>query len=1021
MHERILSRKIDVLEQKMVTSAERIDGWKYRLAEYNNPGDINYVTDWLDFKPGTQFKPLATIEFKINYTIPKDRNYFNFKIANGEALLYIDDRPYAGIDNNHGLIPIKEEIKGKSVTLSVEMMSLLGAMRDPERYSEDFSTISFQTVTINEVVRAFYYDVQVLRESAQVESNGRRKKLKEKLLEDVLLAVDLTNGNDVFMNELQQAAQLLKDRLPEIGHDNESGKIHLVGNSHIDVSWLWPYSESIRKSGRTFSTVIRLLEKYPDYVFIGSQPHLYIFVKEHYPALYDEIKQWAATGRWEVCGAMWVESDCNVPSGESLLRQMIYGNQFFQKEFGVKTRTCWLPDVFGYPGTLPTILKHAEIDFFLTSKLHWQAKEKFPVHLFKWKGIDGTEVIAHIPLLHNFYGGYPKPDQLAEGWENFAQKDVYDEVMFPFGHGDGGGGVTMGMLEYAKRVKNYPGLPQTTIGRAEAYFEKVEKQIDKLPVWDDELYLQTHRGTYTTQADVKKTNRKLEILLRNYELLSIVAKPFGVALSAQQFEELWRVLLLHQFHDDLPGSSIHQVYQDTLGEMKDAAHKAQQGIDSLLAKLTDNLSALANSVIVFNPLSFSHRGLIELDDAALKSVRSIRDETGQPVVIQTTHTGSLLIYSSPVAPLSATAYETSDKPHGDKMQTSLAHDGLTFKNRYFTLTLNPDGTIKSLVDRKLEREIIPDGEAANVMELFQDGPDTEAAWNIHDTFELRQYPLNDDATIEVLETGPVRMLIRVKRSFRKSSMEQDIMLYDHLNRIDFKTRFNWQERQVLLKVAFPVDLLSKKATYEIQFGAIERSTHKNQYLDQAKFEVCGHRWIDLSEDDYGVSLLNDSKYGYDVKGHKMRITLLRGSDMPDPTADLGAHEITYAIYPHHGRWTDGSTVSRALELNNPLLARVKKSAGGSTRCLESLLSVSKDSVIVDTVKPAEDGGGIIIRLYEAHGSRGMVEVNAGFKIKTVEACTALENQVPAEIEISDRAFKFHIKPFELCSFRVTGI
>jgi len=735
-----------------------------------------------------------------------------------------------------------------------------------------------------------------------------------------------------------------------------------------------------------------------------------------FPDVFQRIQQSVQDGRWELIGGMWVEPDCNLISGESWTRQLLYGKRYFKEKFGVDIKIGWNPDSFGYNWNMPQFYRDAGIDAFITQKIGWNDTNMFPYRLFWWQGPDSSKLLTYFP--NNYVNEIKNPYSLVDWLRQFEANTGFKKMLVLYGVGDHGGGPDLEMIDRIGKLKKLDVYPNVVYGTAGEYLEWIRSHdLSDLPVWDDELYLQTHRGTYTTQAKVKKYNRKLEILLRNFELLSVIARPFGMQVAAREFEALWRVLLLHQFHDDLPGSSIHQVYEDTLNELGTAIQKAQEGIDHALDKLVEKIAAPENSVLLFNPLSFPHKGVVEMDDADPVEVRSLRDDDGNFIPFQITEKNSFLFVSNEVAPFATSVYRTSRAPSANK-PSSLKYSGLTFENRFFKLELNADGTIRSLVDKRNNREIIHESEAANVMELFQDGPDTEAAWNVHDTFDRRQYPLNDDTTIEVVETGPVRLVVRVRRTFRSSKMKQDIILYDQLDRIDFKTWFNWQERQVLLKVAFPVQVLSKKATYEIQFGAIERSTHRNFPIDQAQFEVCGHRWIDLSEADYGVSLLNDCKYGFDVKRNKLRITLLRGSDMPDPTADIGEHEMVYSLYPHHGRWTDALTVRKALELNNPLLSRVKRNETGTIQKITSLFSVSKPSVILDTVKPAEDGRGIIVRLYEAHGSRGQVPITTHSTIKSVEACTALENKIESDIKAHNNSFEFQIKPFELRSFRI---
>lgn len=1015
MHDRILDRKTYLLRQKMITSQIPVSNWFYRLAELKDPNQLLYLTDWAAYENDLQFKPLVTILFQTEFTIPNEANYFYFPVQHAEALLKVDGVSYAGIDPNHEWIPINSELLGKKVKLEIEMMSNLRAMSHPE--AQQKSHIDFFVINADEDVRAYYYDVILLREAIQYEKNPRRKQLLDKILEEAMLAVDLTGGETKFKKELNAARNWLNKQLETVKTDGELGGMHLTGHSHIDVSWLWPYSETIRKASRTFATAIRLLEKYPDFVFNCSQPQLYQFVKESDPKLYQEIKKWAKTGRFEVCGAMWVESDCNVPSGESLLRQMLYGSRFFQAEFGVKTRTCWLPDVFGYPASIPTILKHAEVDFFFTTKLHWQAKQPFPRHLFYWKGLDGTKVLTHIPQLRSFYGGTPGPHQFQIGWDNFAEKGQYDQVLFCFGHGDGGGGVTLEMMEKANRMQQFPGQPTSKIGGGQAYFEAVEKRQPDLPVWDDELYLQTHRGTYSTQAAVKRYNRKLEMLFHNLELLSVVTRPFGTNVPPNEIEALWRVLLLHQFHDDLPGSSIPVVYEETRAEMKATAEKATTQITKLMQTVVENLNVPQGAFVLYNPNAIAYHGPLEIPVPDAGAIKCLKNQNGHFVAFQKVEEKKLLVHVDEMAPL-ASDYLLPCTDESKSAVNSLKYEDLTFENRYFKMKLNPDGTIGSLLDKTMHREVIAENKAGNVIELFQDGPDREAAWNIHDTFEKRAYPLNDDTQISVVETGPVRMVIRVSRSFRQSKMVQDIILYDQLNRIDFDTWVDWQERQVLMKVAFPVAIRARSATYEIQFGAIERATHNNLLTDEVKFEVCGHRWADLSEADYGVSLLNDSKYGWDIKEDNIRLTLLRGADFPDPGADLGEHRIKYALYPHPGRWSDTRTVQMAIAFNNLPLVQPKKNKGGTIEALLPLFSVNKSSVILDTIKPAEDGEGIVLRFYEACGTRGPVAISSGLNLTEVVECTGLENPVANPLPINKNQFVFEIKPFEIKSFKI---
>jgi alpha-mannosidase len=1017
MDPRIIRMKLDLLRRRAIVRARPIASWQARLAEYLAPGEYRYESDWVPIEGESWWPAGKTIflrtQVQTPVDVPLDSLYLTFDGEGLEGMLRIDGRPYAGVDAHHPRVPVPQM---GELSLEAEFLAFPRVLCQPELAGERARLRQVRFEVVDREIEAAWYDLCFAWEAGEAIRDERRRQRILNALEEALLAIDLTLPFDCFRQEVSEARCLLRARLEQIAPDPEDGRLFLTGHSHIDTAWLWPLRETIRKCGRTFSTACRLLERYPHYHFSCSQPQLYAYTKEYFPTLYEEIKRWVRAGRWETTGGMWVEADCNISSGEALIRQILYGLRFFRQEFGTRPRVCWLPDVFGYPANLPQILQGCGLRFFYTNKLHWQARNPFPYHLFWWEGIDGTRVLAHIPRLKGYYNGHPRPDELLAAWENFQEKAVYDEVMFPFGYGDGGGGPTEEMLEYASRAERYPGLPVCRQGLEEKYFDRVSAAAPELPVWRGELYLETHRGTYTTQAAIKRANRKNELLLREAEIAGACAQWSGEAVNLEALRPAWEKLLLLQFHDILPGSSIGQVYAEAAQDHAWIERTARSARDAALDSIARRVPPA--DLLVFNSLSWPRRDIAQATIPAPTGPIELKDHTGRPIstqVIATVDGLAEIVFTPPEIP--SVGYATfTVHPATAVPGTSLVITSERMENRFFVIELNQVGEIVRLWDKRHQREVIPPGQVANRLQLFQDGPEREAAWNVHATFERRQYPFEGEATVEVAETGPVRGAVRVVRHHRNSQIEQKIVIYDALPRIDFITRVDWQERQVMLKVAFPVEVLADQATFEIQFGAVSRPTHRNTSWDQEKFEVPAHRWADLSEAGYGVSLLNDCKYGYDVKGNVLRLTLLRGPEWPDPNADRGHHEFTYALWPHAGDWREGETVRRAWELNVPLVCRPIKRGEGSLPAVHSFFQV-EGPAILEAVKPAEDGDGWIVRLYEPHGGRGRVTVIVPGGLRDVITCNLVEEPEGPQPLAGDR-FTFSICPFQIRTFRL---
>jgi len=754
----------------------------------------------------------------------------------------------------------------------------------------------------------------------------------------------------------QMLATALAKRASESAH-----RYATVGNAHIDTAWLWPLRETERKAARTFSTAVSLMEDYPEYRFAASQAQQLAWIRDRYPSLYERIRKRVASGQFEVVGSMWVEADCNLPSGESLVRQIVHGKRFFAEEFGVDTRSLWLPDVFGYPANLPQILSLAGVRWFLTQKLSWNQVNRFPHHTFWWEGIDGSRILSHFPPADTYVGDMSMA-QLFHGVRNFAQKELTDWSMYLFGWGDGGGGPTRHMLERARRLGDLEGAPRVQMTSTNEAFETIEANapVDDLPVWVGELYLEMHRGTYTTHAEVKRGNRRLELALRDCELWSVAARP-ARDYPAAELDSAWKTLLLHQFHDIIPGSSINWVYRDTAAAYDHLADTTEAIIGGALGSVSRRVGAGAAegpaeaAVLVANPLAFPRREVVDID--------------GAPHLVEAPSCGWQV-------------QVPRTEPEG-VAPVAVGTDWMS--NGMLRVEWDQEGLLRSLVHLRSGREVL-DG-PGNVLQVHDDRPNSYDAWDIDAAAFDAVVELRQADSVEVVESGGLRAAVRVVRTYRHSVIEQLMVLRAGSPFVEFRTTIDWQEPKRLLKTAFPVRVHSPRATYEIQYGHLERTTHANTSWDAARFEVCAHTWADLSEPGFGVALLNDCKYGHDIRGNVMRLSLLRSPTWPDPVADRGRHEFVYAVQPHEGDVVSGGVIAAAHGLNSPLRVvpfETGPADGGPVDAGPplperfSLVEVDDPAVVVSAVKAPDDGGaGVVVRLYEAGGAHRRVRVRCG--------------------------------------------
>lgn len=775
--------------------------------------------------------------------------------------------------------------------------------------------------------------------------------------------------------------------------------VYAVGHAHIDVGWLWPVRETIRKTARTFANQLRLMELYPDYIFGASQPQLYQFVKDHYPELYAKIKKQVKAGRWELQGGMWVEADCNLISGESMIRQFLHGKNFFMDEFGVDVRNLWLPDVFGYSAAMPQIIRRAGCDSFLTQKLSWSQINTFPHNTFRWIGIDGTEVLTHFPP-ENTYNSEVLPNGLIPAQNRFKENGFLDKFLCLFGIGDGGGGPTPEHLERIERQRNLEFSPKVVCKRADEFFRELAERKDKLAKWVGELYLEYHRGTLTTQARTKRWNRKNEQMLTAVEFL-VSHLPLKEYPSAE-LDRNWKTLLLNQFHDIIPGSSIRLVYETTEKEHE----KIHESCLKLLEQTAEKLfKRQADSLVLVNTLSCNYRGLVELPADWIFC--RVFDESGKEIMTQEDNGKFFASVNLP-----GSSFSTIGKGGKNGKKTAYTDNSLILENEFIRYEFAPNGTLQKAFDKEAGRDVL--SAPANILSLYHDHPNDYEAWDI-DLYYEKEF-------IEVLQaekavrTADGAICSRLEFFYRHgdSVICQKVMLTHNSKRLDFITTVEWREARKLLRVAFPVNIKALEATFDIQYGTIRRPTHDNTSWDAAMFETAGQRYADLSEAHYGAALLNDCKYGYKVKDGIIDLALLRSPKFPDFDADLGCHEFTYSFLPHTGSLAESTVQSEAAALNRaPLIF-----AGYSAENVTPVCRLEAEGLSLEVVKKAEKEDCLVVRIVETKGENSHGTLVLREKAAKFYETNLIEWEEGSEQDSQDGGYQLSLTPFEIKTYKI---
>ncbi len=970
--------------------------------------------------------------------------------TNPQFTVYVNGKLRQGFDVNHHDIVLSE-----CAAAGEQYRIVLSAFTGDQNFS---LALDSQIRVLDRRTEKYFYDISVPFNLAELKEDDDRDCIRIlTALNESLNLVDFRKPwSESYYASLETAQRYLDENFykKECGHSEQT--VYCVGHTHIDVAWKWTLAVTEDKAVRSFSTVLELMRRYPEYIFMSSQAQLYQYVKKNAPEVYEEIKERVREGRWEVDGGMWVEADCNLSSGEALVRQFLYGQRFFEEEFGVKNCMLWLPDVFGYSAALPQIMQKSGLPYFMTTKINWNEFNKMPYDTFLWEGIDGSRVLTHFiptrdfnekgkPGKTNFfttYNGLINPSQVLGGWDRYSQKYLNDEVLNSFGYGDGGGGPTADMLENHRRLeKGLPGCPQTRMSTAGDFFRLLEKNVRDhkyLPSWVGELYLEYHRGTYTSMARNKKWNRKSEFAYENLETYGLMNYLWNEgSYPEEMLKEGWEVILRNQFHDILPGSSIKEVYDDSKVEYEAILSENAAYTADTLEQIVRGISVGEGNLVVFWPNSTEAAGAVTFEDDG---------SCGEPVSVGAADSSSRDVY--PVQRIADGTYIFCPQKLPSKGYQTFAvnyqemeTDGIRteekfcrmdnicsgsmiitpsiMENDYIRLELNEKGRFSRMYDRQHAREILKPGAVGNVIMTYEDRPHNYDAWDVNHYYMEKSWEADDVQSIEVTECGPVRGCVRVKRNYLDSTICQEIYLYADSPRVEIRNVIDWKEDHIFMKALFPVDVHTNEATFDIQFGNVKRPTHSNTSWDMARYEVCMHKWVDLSEDGYGVAMLNDCKYGCSVMDGVIGLSMLKCATDPNPEADKELHEFTFSILPHEGDFRHGEVIREAFALNNPAAA-VRKAGGRKEMKLPasaSLAAVDQPNVIIESVKMAEDDDAMIVRVYECYNRRTDAVLTLGVPIQEAYLCNLMEENGEAAA-FAENQIPFRIRPYEILTFKV---
>ncbi|XP_034523909.1 alpha-mannosidase 2C1 isoform X2 [Ailuropoda melanoleuca] len=1003
------------------------------LSSFQTPKRLPYLEAvQQEFRPaqiGDSFGPTWwTCWFRVELTIPEawvgQEVHLRWE-SDGEGLVWRDGEPVQGLTiegekTSYVLTDRLEEGDPRSLTIYVEVAcnGLLGAGKgtmiaapDPEKM---FRVSRAELAVFCRDVHRLLVDLELLLGIAKGLGEDNQRSFQA-----LYTANQMVNVCDPAQPETFPVAQALASRFFGQRGGESQHTIHAMGHCHIDTAWLWPFKETVRKCARSWATAVQLMEQNPDFIFVCSQAQQLEWVKSHYPGLHARLQEFACRGQFVPVGGTWVEMDGNLPSGEAMVRQFLQGQNFFRQEFGKMCSEFWLPDTFGYSAQLPQIMRSCGIRHFLTQKLSWNLVNSFPHHTFFWEGLDGSRVLAHFPP-GDSYGMQGSVEEVLKTVVKNRDKGRTNHSAFLFGFGDGGGGPTQTMVDRLKRLHNTDGLPRVQLSSPGRLFSALESDSGHLCAWVGELFLELHNGTYTTHAQIKKGNRECERILHDVELLSslAMARSTQFLYPAAQLQDLWRLLLLNQFHDVVTGSCIQLVAEEAMCHYEDIRSHGSTLLSAAAAALCAGEPG-PEGLLIVNTLPWTRTEVLALPRPGGAHSLGILPSPGDGAQHGLRFCPGPHLPAAPADPATCVCGARVPAHSASRTPPTKTDGSVTLDNGIIRVRLDPTGCLTSLVLVASDRDAIAEGAVGNQFVLFDDVPLYWDAWDVMDYHLETRKPVPGQAgTLAVGTEGGMRgsawFLLQISPSSRLS---QEVVLDAGCPYVRFHTEVHWHEAHKFLKVEFPTRVRSPQATYEVQFGHLQRPTHHNTSWDWARFEVWAHRWMDLSEHGFGLALLNDCKYGASVRGNVLSLSLLRAPKAPDATADMGRHEFTYALMPHQGSFQDAGVIRAAYSLNFPLLAL--PAPGPAPAASWSAFSVSSPAVVLETVKQAEtspQGRTLVLRLYEAHGSHVDCWLRTSLPVQEAVLCDLLEQRDPAgHLPLRDSRLKLTFSPFQVRS------
>lgn len=1021
-----LKRLEEMLEPRLFQVVDRIS-----MQAFLTDGSHHEIPEAACFAPcedGTVFQGEGIYcWFKGSYKVPEaldGQTLFIYPHIQGyEGMLWVDGKPYGNfaakiIQNSHGnhyCDMLRRQVRGgETIEIALEYYA-----NHHIRGTQPFKVEAQKTYEIiyhpsdicvkDEELAAFYYDLKIANQMVQVlekKSFRRAEFVRAMLAVHDLVSYDFENEEqDIFREQIRSASQILQDVM-KAGNSQSAPYAGLIGHSHMDTAWLWHRGETEKKCARTYANQMNLMDQYPEYTFVQSSAYHGDIIKRMYPALFEDMKKRVAEGRYEPNGGVWIECDCNIPSGEYMIRQFVWGQKFTRENFGYTSDAFWLPDTFGYSASLPQIMQGCRVRYFLTTKMAWNDTNVFPYDTFYWKGIDGSRVLVHFNRTHV----WPDPAALSEnllemGSNTIKERAVSDMRLISYGFGDGGGGPEFGMIEIAGRLKDLEGMPRTSHTTVSRFMQELENELTEPSTYNGELYLELHRGTLTNQHVIKRNNRKAEFALRDLEYVTVRnAIASQTEASAEKIDPLTGELLVNQFHDILPGTCIPRAHDEAIQAVSHIIQEAQSQAAGILAAGAEGRDG--RTVTVVNTLSFPRCDVLYLPFEGMYVEGGYRQQ-----VIEDLGGNQKLAVLGVTIPAFGSVVLTMTEGHVEGESAFCAEDNV-LETPFVQAAFDEKGYLASLVDRRNGRQLRGEGYALNTFLVAEEVSLGWDNWDVDADYECKFRDCARLVSREVVADGAVEYRIRSSYQLSaRSSLKQDMIFRADSAQVLFETRIDWQDDHRFLKVAFDTSIHADYASHEVQFGYIRRVTNRNTSIEKAKFEVSNHKYTDLSETRYGAAVLNDCKYGISVKDSQMRLSLHKGGCMPDYRGDKGIHTCTYAFLPHMGSLSAEQVIWPAYQLNEkPLVVQ------GSLP-MESLVSVGSDHVIVETVKPLEKKEkGFVLRLYEAEGADDTVTLGFGIPVRGMVEMNMLEE--PLQEHAAAQELTLHFRPFEIRTLKI---